>query len=877
LDLSTALSTSGTPGALPPEPPTGVIGRTEELSTLKTLLSGSRVAPVWLTGYEGIGKTTLVCQLARDLIHEGRFERIVYTSLGRSGLPEATLYDLGQCLIGPWFKLASDALPQIEEALRKTPTLIIWDDAGQVLYGGSMAMEQQDLVYWYQTAGRVAAQGSSVLCIISDGIDLPPSARRLAGVREHRLATMSDEQALELCLAMDRAAHRETDSASWNQVVGWLGGHPLALRSLSAARQGASLESTVSALAEQAPGLATGEGRYRNRAADLALDRLATAIPADLAEHLPDLAVFASGFVQNLGPEIMGLTRELWVEQSGLLAEAGLVWDEPLATLTIPAVRFHPALVRWAGQRLTAARRSDVCLAHYGHYSGFASWVVKSAPRLRDAGPKLFYQDIGNVRLGLYRILEAGDVSLSVSYIQLYNALLMELGFERESSRATDTVTKATQSLLPEEGPWTRAGVELALKQSEAVLASGDTQKAGALLSQLAMHFERPDGVDYKGTEATLDRVRVLVDLAGALRASKHFDVAVRSLDQAVELLDPFESDADTRTRRAEIYSQLLDLHLQTGQLDEANSAFHRGLSALGDQDSPQLLGSLHTRGAVLAIRKNDPEGAREELAQASAIMAADGDLAGLASVEGRLATLALRPPADVPGAMTHMDRAIGYAHEAGQWLVEAQLHSQAAPVAMQGQLPELSEQHLAEAASLYEANAASGLLTVARASLAEFYLRRSRPDEAQREADQALAAGEASGQGIPWELYLLLQKIANSRNDEDAAARWRLLTQSSYAHSPAAATTVARWTPLIDALAKASLGEALDTDAERMLESMEDTPQWSALGRTLWRVLSGERGAELCGPLDHVDALVVRTLLDRIGRPSAEGAPSAT
>jgi tetratricopeptide (TPR) repeat protein len=874
LDYASVLSASGTPGALPPEPSTGVIGRTEEIYALKTLVSGGPASPVWLTGYDGIGKTALTCQVARDLLREGRFERVVYTSLGRSGIPEAVLYDLGQCLIGPWFKLTGDALSLIEEALRKTPTLIIWDDAGQVLYGGSMAMEQQALVSWYQTAGRVASQGRSALCIISDGVELPPSSRRLAGVREHRVAAMSDEQALELGFALDRAAHLEAD-ASWEQLVGWLGGHPLALRSLSAVRQGASLASVAASLVDQAPGLAAGEGRYRNRAADLALDRLAKALPAVLAEHLPDLAIFASGFVQNLGPEVIGLSRELWVDQSALLAEAGLAWDEPLATLTIPVVRLHPALVRWAGQRLTAARRSDLSLAHYGHYSGFASWVVKSASRLRDSGPRLFYRDIGNVRLGLGRILEAGDVSLSVSYIQLYNALLLELGFEQESSRAMDAVSKATRSLLPEDGPWTRTGVALALRQSEAVLASGDVDKAGALLSQLALHFERPDGVDYKGREATLDRVRVLVLLAGALRASKHFDVAVRSLNQALELLDPFESDVDTRTRRAEVHSQLLDLHMQAGELDKASSAYHRGLLALGDHDSLQLQGSLRTRGAVLALRRNDPEGARTELERASAILEAGGELVGLASVEGQLATLALRPPADVSGAMAHMDRAIGFAHEASQWLVEAQLHSQAAPMALQGQMPERSEKHLAEAARLYEANSASGLLTVARASLAEFYLRLSRLDEAQAQADLALAAGAASGQSIPWELYLLLQKIANDRGDEEAASSWRLFTHQAYAQSQAAAATLARWTPLIDSLAKASRGEALDTDAEGMLESMEHTPQWSALGRTLWRVLAGERGDELYGSLDHVDALVVRTLLERIERASTEGGAS--
>lgn len=128
----------------------------------------------------------------------------------------------------------------------------------------------------------------------------------------------------------------------------------------------------------------------------------------------------------------------------------------------------------------------------------------------------------------------------------------------------------------------------------------------------------------------------------------------------------------------------------------------------------------------------------------------------------------------------------------------------------------------------------------MARATLAEFLLRRSRPEEAQSAAELALEAGKASGQGIPWELYLLLQRIATAREDEAEHARWRALTIEAYAQSPAAAAVVNRFTPLFEALAKASQGEALDTDAAEMLESMENNAQSKELAQSLWRVLSG-------------------------------------
>ena len=352
--------------------------------------------------------------------------------------------------------------------------------------------------------------------------------------------------------------------------------------------------------------------------------------------------------------------------------------------MTIPMVHLHPALQRWSAQRLTGQRRSELTVAHYSHYFGFVTWIVQNATNLKTGGPRLFVRDLGNVRQGLSAILAANEVALSVSYIQLYNALLKELGFDQESDRATDAVSRATQALLPQEGPWSRAGVDLALKQAEALLSKGDAQQAGGLLSQLATRFERPDGVDYKGTPATLDHVKALILLARVLQATQHGDIAVRSLNEAVALLDPFDADADTRTRRAEIYNELVEVHLKLNQLDEAARACQRALTALGDLENPPMQSALHARAAVLAMRTNDADSARDEFERALAIMSTYGDLAGMASVESQLAALALRQPADVPAALEHLNAAIGYANQGGQWPVEAQLHSQVAQLAAQ-------------------------------------------------------------------------------------------------------------------------------------------------------------------------------------------------
>jgi tetratricopeptide (TPR) repeat protein len=856
---------AGDPGALPAAPRLGLIGRATERAELLALFSAGENAPVWITGYEGMGKTALLVAIARDLLESGAFEQVVYTSLGKSGVPEAALYDLSHCLLAGKLKLTEDTLPALEKALQETRTLIVWDDAGAILYGGAQALDQQAMIQWYQMANRIAASAPSMLCVLSDGPELPPSARRLARVRNYHVGPLQAAEATQLGLALDRQAGRPEAAPTWEELVAWFGGNPLALACTSAATGAASLQEMADRLVTRAPGLRSGDGQYRNRGLDMAMDALVANLQEPLKSHLPDLGVMVGGFVENLGPEIIGITREEWVAQSGPLKQAGLVWDEPVPVLTIPMVRMHPALQRWALQRLTASRRSELDTEHYSHAFGLMSWIFKSAGTLQAEGPALFYRDLGNQRRGADEILASGDIPAAISYLQVYNALLGELGLKGESDRATAAVGAAAQALLPAEGPWTRQGVSVALQQAEALMTAGQVQQAGNLLSQLAVRFERPDGVDYKGTEASLDRVRVLRDLSQVLRSSGHADVALRSLTQALELLDPFDATAPTRMLRADILGRTVDVHQQLGQLEEAERACQRALGALEGLDEPALKADLYMRTSAIALRRNNAEGARDALNRAHEIRTASGDLEGLAAIENQLAAIAMRTPQEAPQALTHLTRAIEYARQGDQWLVEGQLLAQRASVASQLAQPAACEADLTAAITLYQEHGAAGLLAITHASYAEFLLQQERLEEARSAAERALEIAMSGTQGVPWEIYYLLQRVASARKDTEELTRWRLQTRQSYTRSTAAAAVITRFRPLIEALVQAAGGEALDTDVADMLEALERTPQGKELARSLWQILSGERGEVLFESVDHIGAAVVEELLRRL------------
>jgi len=79
------------------------------------------------------------------------------------------------------------------------------------------------------------------------------------------------------------------------------------------------------------------------------------------------------------------------------------------------------------------------------------------------------------------------------------------------------------------------------------------------------------------------------------------------------------------------------------------------------------------------------------------------------------------------------------------------------------------------------------------------------------------------------------------------------------------------QWQSVITGVANAARGETLDANTVELLEQLEGRQEWRDLVGVIWRILGGERGAELYAELDHVDALVVRRTLEAIERPPEE------
>ncbi len=865
----------GEPGSLPAEPPLGLVGRSREMVELESLLAPEKAAPVWIYGYDGLGKTALVGQTARWLVRTGRFERVVYSSLGRSGMASVALYDLGRRLLDS-APAGDDAVDAIIASLQERPTLVIWDDFQAVLPGGELMTGPVEVGEWYRLANRLAAASPSRLCILTDGAALPESARRLQGARSLELSLLGEEDAAQLLARLCRwLGAPPPQPETLHTLVSALGGHPLTLRLMAARLVGAAPDKAAARLLSDLPGLATGEARFRNEALEILFDRLLQALPEALRLCIPSLGLFMGGFPQHIGLGIMGLDPAIWEEHETALAQAGLAGQEAVADLSTPYIQMHPALKRLARQRLDSRARQQLGATFSGHYLAFLGWLLRMRERAPQSVAALTYHDIGNMGRALDLILEDQDLVLAINYGRLYTQLLEALGLADEARHATERVQEATTKAVPREGPLGRPGVQLLWSQADRMIEAGQLAPASALLRQLVERMNVQGGLNYIGMEADLDRARTLCRLGRAMRLGRRYDLALVPLQRGIEALNDLGREPAARRERAELYAELAETLIATGQYQEAEQQCQAGLREITSLSDPATEGGLHARMGVIAVRRNQAEQAREHYARALEQMRRAQDAPGMAAIETQLASLAMRPPADLDRAREHLARALGHAHDSENALLEGQIVVQLAQVAAQSGDGAEAERLFRQALALYAEHDITPGLIASRASLAELLLQQGRAEDARAEAEAALETAESAGPDmVPWELYLLLQRIAQERGQAEELARWRAATQTAFARSPQAGPIRMRWQSVINAVAQGARGETMDAEVAQTIEEMETVADWRNLGRAIMRILSGERGDALWRDLDHMDAVIVRAILEALAEQPEQDAP---
>ncbi|MCD6301929.1 MAG: tetratricopeptide repeat protein [Anaerolineae bacterium] len=870
-------SGSGALPALQPDP----VAREAQEAALQEVLIPEEPGIVVLQGADGMGKTTLLAQVATRLKGTQRFERVVYTGYGGGGLAELALRDLAAVSLAGSHEHAPVPMNRLEEALTEHPTLICWDDIDAVLGEGPMSLSDVTRQELLNLAQHLATVGSTRVLLSYARV---PSDAALSGIGAQcvQVGGLAPNEAVGLWRRWQYA--EQVDDADVARLADLLGGNPLALRLAGYLASSYGLEAAEHALEEALPGFAHGEGRLGNQGLHAAMEAWLQQIPATYSKALMSMGVFVQGFVANLPARVGDVPDSTWAEALGVLVRSGLAHTEPIMGLKVPYVRVHSALLAHLARRLDQAQAMRLRSRYAGNYAGLIKWMTTNRERASEAVTSLRRFETPNLRHILPILIASGEMRMAREFTQGMADLLQEDGLQQEAGLVRDAVGRAISQLLQQQQPLSRPAVHLLIDEADNLMERGHYGEAGLLLHQVCDRFRDEKGISYSGMTVTFDHAKACRRLGHALIALRQTDLALAPLVQTEVLLDKLAGQEAIGEEVLELALDLAPLYLSHDQVDKAQALWERALPLAEAAGRFENVVRMRQQLAAQALGAEDIGLAEEHLQAALDALGKGDDMPEAeASLHDQLAAVALRR-GDHDSAIESLKRAVALYRDQEKHPAEA-----VALVRLSGLLREErrfseAEAHLARAAALYqEANQRSALATV-ELDLAQLLMDQGRSPEARVHAEAARAILEdRKTQGPIWRAYTLLEEIERAAGNIDDADRLHASAVEAYAGSASARRMIAKWVPLLGGLIQTCHGQALDNDIAVALEEMEQDPAWRDTANVLWRVLDGERGDELYQGLDVRQAVLVKALLAGIEAPepdeqghSEEGTPRA-
>jgi len=459
-----------------------LLERKVPLMALEEALASDQPGVVVLDGAAGMGKTTLLAQVAMRLRGGERFERVIYTSFAGGGLAELALRDLTAVLLGESHAHKPVATNRLIDTLAEHPTLICWDDMDAVIGEGPMGLSdvmRQELLALAERLGSV--DGTRVLLVCARAPTHPALAR---GAAQHvSVGRLTPEEAEDLWTRWQFSDKLE--NAAVAHLAELLGGSPMALRLVGDLAGAHGMEATERALEDALPGFGRGEGKLGNQGLHAGMEAWLRQLPRAYDDALTPMGLFVRGFVANLPARVGEMPETTWAEALGALLRAGLARTEPIAGLKVPYVMVHGAFLAHLARRLDQKRGMMLRSRYAGNYMGLVNWMTKNRQRVAEAVSALRRCEMPNLRRTLPLLIASGEIGLARDFTQRMADLLQEEGLYQEAGLVRDAVGRAVSELLGRERPLSRVEVRLLLDQADSLLESRRYGEAGMLLRRV--------------------------------------------------------------------------------------------------------------------------------------------------------------------------------------------------------------------------------------------------------------------------------------------------------------------------------------------------------------------------------------------------------
>ena len=889
-----------------PEPPHGFVGRGRDLWKLERNLNERMI--VVLHGFGGQGKTALAVESGRWLTRTGRFERAAFLSFEHGGEAPWALTQLGHLLCGDDFSTlgSKERRKAVTKELSESPTLIIWDSFESLLEGGNAELSKQALEELLDLGANLFARRDNRLVVTTRDPNLPHRAFHASGqsIRQ-QLGGLTMDESLDLAGQVLSAGGQERpERAELHRLLRYLGGHPLCIQLvLPHLEECGGVASVIDRFKELYPGFTRGRAEQRNESLEISLSFSLGRLSDEVRQRLPALAVFRGGGLEVQILRITGIHPDDWEPIRSELIKVGLAsldtgvelggkWQE--TEFRGNYLRLHPTLIPHLRSRLEKERRRELEERHRRVYQSLSEHLYEKDTKSPQSVRAIARREMPNLRRALDLTLGAGDLDAAIDMARNIERFLNLLGRWRERDAMIEEVDNAVEATggFGEES-LTKAEFLHRSRRGEMLLDRGRAAESEQEFRALLERFE--DGADYK---STYDRGTTLHRLGRSVRAQGRPGAAELEYRRALEMLGGMqEDDAKIRQQTSAIHTDLADAVRDQGRYAEAREEYEAAIEIdekLGDER-----GAAVDRGQLgtLALAQRDYGEARRRYEEALQAFTKLGEtrhraiflhqLGRVAEEEGKRAGDPDRRTELLEEAESRYRESLRLFEKIGDSAGAASNANQLAIVAENAGRPADAERWYGRAIELDRAAAATpSELAKHYSNLANILLNvHFVPDEKQpAEFDGRDLAAEAEewaqkARGIMediddpsveiWQTYGILARIAEVREDRDAARVWRRKERRTYAGFPGHWANLGKqWGPIARDFGRLVRGILPDERAEKLeavLQQLSETEDWSNLVTALRRVREGARDADALAEelgLDPEDYLILTKVL---------------
>ncbi len=433
---------------MPAEPHYGFSGRAREILRIeRSLLRGKLMA---ISGFGGIGKTALACEIADWLTRTGMYEGACFVSFEHGGDATMLLGMLGNFLnvydgrYSPGDKTAS--LAQLKSVLKGRRMLVIIDNLESILPGGQALLDEEERTHLWDVLLELTATGIGVLItsrdpIFDDGhllLGKRVTQLALAGLHPEDAYTLAIRLLYELGIARASVPYSELRT-----LLRQLGYHPLAIQLVLPVLRELPLSKIRADFAALLPKFADDTTTGRNKSLLASLDYSLQRLSKEQQALLSLLAPFEGGASEVDLQVITEIPPTEWAMLRSALEQAGLVQVEYLPEATFATfLRFHPVLLPFIRSQLQA-RDAALYDRYKQHYHGLATYFYYEDVSAPSQVRPWVRRELPNLRRTLELLSESDDLEDALEMTEYIVHFLTVLGLWKERDDIRRIVAEA--------------------------------------------------------------------------------------------------------------------------------------------------------------------------------------------------------------------------------------------------------------------------------------------------------------------------------------------------------------------------------------------------------------------------------------------------